>query len=115
MSTVPSPYTVSVKPYEAGAFDDYGNPVEGYGTPRDWAVRSIAPGAMDEPGQSLRDLSIVEYSLISDPSDDVPTERDIVTVFGVDYAVHGKPRDWTFGPFVNPVAGIVVELRRVDG
>ena len=115
MSTVPSPYVVSVKPFEAGAVDDYGNPVEGYGTPYSWAVRSIAPGAMDEPGQTLRDLSVVAFTIHADATDDVPGVRDLVTVDGVDYAVNGTPKDWTLGPWPNPAAGVAVELRRVDG
>lgn len=113
--TVPSPYVLSVKPFAAGATDDYGNPVEGYGAPYDWPVRSIAPGAMDEPGQTLRDLSVVVYTIHADDSTLIPGLRDLVTVDGVDYPVNGTPKDWTRGPWANPAAGVVVELRRVDG
>lgn len=113
--TVPSPYTVQVKPFQAGATDDYGNPADAWGTPYDWRVRSIAPGAMEEPGQSLRDLSVVVFTIHADATGGVPGVRDLVVVDGVEYAVNGTPKDWTRGPWPNQAAGVSVELRRVDG
>ena len=40
---------------------------------------------------------------------------DLVVVDGKDYPVDGQPDDWTRGPWANPVAGITVYLRRVEG
>lgn len=115
MSTVPSPYTVTVKPFLAGAEDEYGNATEAYDTPYEWRVRSIAPGSMEEPGRTNRDLSVIELTIHADASDDVPGVRDLVTIDDVDYAVDGTPDDWTRGPWANPAAGVAVELRRVEG
>jgi hypothetical protein len=113
--SVPSPYRVQVKRWQAGTVDDYGHPVDTYSRPHAWWVRSIAPGAMAEPTSPARDMTVVAWTIHADNTTDVPGPRDLVTIAGVDYAVNGTPADWTNGPWPNPVAGVVVELRRVDG
>jgi hypothetical protein len=70
---------------------------------------------MEEPGQTNRDLSVVAFTVYSPASADLPGARDLVTLDGADYAVNGTPKDWTRGPWANPSAGVVVELRRVEG
>lgn len=115
MSTVPSPYTVQVRRFVAGGDDGYGNATDSWGSASDWRVRSIAPGSMEEPGRTNRDLSVVEFTIHADASADVPGVRDLVVVDGVEYAVNGEPDDWTRGPWANPAAGVAVELRKVNG
>lgn len=112
---IPTPYSLTVRPFLAGVTDDYGNPVNAWGSSRSWQVHAVAPGAMEEPGQTNRDLSVVAFTVYAPASDALPGVRDLVTVDGVDYAVNGTPKDWTRGPWANPAAGVVVELRRVEG
>lgn len=115
MSNVPSPYTLQVRRFVAGSTDAHGNAVDAWGTAAAWAVRSVAPGSMEEPSATNRDLSVVEYTIHADATADVPGVRDLVIVDGVEYAVNGTPDDWTKGPWPNPAAGVAVELRKVDG
>lgn len=115
---------VRVREPVASGEDDFGNVVETW-EERDWAIRSIAPGAMEEPGTANRDYSVVVWTIYSDAGDDVPDENAQVRLPGSPdwYAVDGRPRDWTFGPSrvgpsneypLNP-PGAVTELRRVNG
>ena len=114
MSLIPSPYTLTVRSYTDGAEDDFGNPTR-VEVERDWRVRSIDPGASADPRNPNRDLSEIAYSIHADATPDVPTERDEVRVDGHWYAVDGRPDDYSRGPWRNPVAGVVVLLRRTEG
>lgn len=78
-------------------------------------MRQVDPGRSMEPYLPNRDLSNVEYAIHADRTGDVPTARDEVQVDGEWYAVDGEPADWSRGPWHNPVAGVVVLLRRTDG
>jgi hypothetical protein len=108
-------YTLGVRRRETGSDDDHGNAEATYGAAEDWVVRGYAPGANNEGGDPARDLSNILWTVYADASDDVPGELDLVVLEGDEYAVEGRPADWTHGPWFNPVAGVVVELKRAEG
>lgn len=110
----PTPYTLQRKPYVPGARDALGNVVDTWGDPVDLPVHGIAPGAMVEASEPGRDLSMIVYSLLC-PAGTVASERDLVTVDGKDFEVDGFPKDYTRGPWRNPVAGVVILLKRAEG
>lgn len=64
-----------------------------------------------------RDLSSVKFALHADVSPDVPSRVDEVQVDpGGDWLpVDGDPADWSLGPWPNPVAGVIVLLKAVNG
>ena len=98
----------------SGTEDAHGNSSSTYGAPVAWTVRGLAPGSMAE-NLIDRNSSEVEWTVYADDSPQVPTEADIVVVDGDEFTVNGRPADWTRGPYPNPQAGVVVELRRVEG
>lgn len=107
--------TLHVKRFAAGAVGAHGNAAAGHGDPVEWDVYGLAPGASQEPTQSNRDLSEIEWTVFAPNNDELPTEKDLVVVDEVEYAVEGRPADWTRGPFGGGVAGVVIELRRAEG
>lgn len=112
---LPTPYTLGVKRRQAGATDAHGNPVVTYAAPTDWHVHGYAPGANVDPANPNRDLSLILWTVYAPASDEAPGELDKVVLDGVEYAVEGRPADWTKGPWPHPTAGIVVELKRAEG
>lgn len=112
---IPTPYTVRVRTLTLGEPDDFGNATEAWAE-ADWQVHGIAPGAMDEPGQSNRDLSLVAWTIYG-PSPSPVTASSEVRLPGDSLwlNVNGTPKDWTLGPWEHPTAGVVVELGRADG
>lgn len=111
---IPTPYTVRVRRSVLGAPDEFGNPAQTWAE-HDWRVRQIDPGASAEPFQPNRDLSNVVYSIHAPKTAAVPTVRDEVQVDGEWFQVDGEPDDYTRGPWLNPVAGVVVMLTRAEG
>lgn len=91
------------------------NPVETFGDPQDWHVWAIAPGASAEPADPNRDLSLILWTVYAPANEKVPGELDRVILNGVEYGVEGRPGDWTHGPWGPGNAGVVVELKRVEG
>lgn len=111
---IPTPYLLPVREPVTGDPDDFGNATTTW-VEHTWAVHGVAPGAMVEPGQPNRDLSLILYTVYG-PVKDAPFSEDAeVMVSGEWLPVNGRPRDWTQGPWANPVAGVVVELRRAEG
>ena len=108
---------------DTGGKDDFGRPIISW-VERDWTVRSIAPGSMEEPDRTSRDLSVVMWTLYADKGGE-PDEAAQIRLPGSPdwYEVEGRPSDWTMGPpRVGPVGdyptnppGVVVELRRANG
>lgn len=111
---IPTPYTLRVRTVTPGAEDEFGNPTETM-TERDWHVHAVAPGAMSDPAQPNRDLSLIAYTILAPASADAPGEDDEVQVDGEWLTVNGRPSDWTRGPWVFPDAGVTVELARANG
>lgn len=108
-------FTLHVRRLELGDEDRHGNKAKTFGTAVPWVVRGYAPGANVENGDPHRDLSTILWTVYADANDDLPTEHDLVVLNGDEYAVEGRPADWTHGPWFNPVAGAVVELKRPEG
>ena len=115
MSALPTPWTLGVRRHAGSVKDAHGNTTSVFAEPIAWPVHGVAPGAMDEPFEARRDSSLVLWTVYAPKSSATPTERDRVIFDGVEYAVNGRPKDWTRGPWPNPAAGIVVELRNVEG
>lgn len=112
---IPSPHTIQVRRWTAGAEDVMGNASEGLGAPEPWQVRSIDPVSNREPGADHRDLAEIAYTIHADKSAQVPTYRDVVIINGKEHPVDGEPDDWTNGPWTNPAAGVTVWVKRVEG
>ena len=111
---IPTPYELTVREPVAGAEDIFGAPEDGWAE-HPWWVHGVAPGAMAEPAETNRDASEVAWTVVAPKSPLVPTTRGQVLVDGHWHDVVGTPDDWTRGPWHNPVSGVIVELRRVDG
>jgi hypothetical protein len=103
-----------VRRHSTSGVDDYGNPVDTFGPPVVWDVWWLAPGTMREIFDA-RDASEIIWTVGAAADSDAPTEFDRVVVDGSEFAVNGRPADWTRGPVANPTAGLTVELRRVEG
>jgi hypothetical protein len=104
-----------VKRLIEGATDVHGNPVKTYAPPVDLPIRGIAPGAMLLPGEADRDVSEILWTLTCSTHPNLPGDLDLVMLDGDDYALAGRVKDWTRGPWPNPAAGCVIELKRVEG
>jgi len=115
--SLPTPHVVLVKPYAGTTEDAHGNTTTVHGASREWRVHAIAPGASEEPRKPNRDLSVIAWTIYG-PATNLPGEHDLIALpWAPDewYDVEGRPDDWTHGPWTNPVAGAVVELRRPEG
>ena len=113
--TFPTPWSVLVHRYQAGAMDAHNNPLETW-TPDavPTRVQCVAPGAQnDESVQPGRDVSDVSWTVYA-PTGTLVGARDRIEWQGDLYHVNGEPRDYTFGPF-GPFGGVVIELRRTEG
>lgn len=108
-------FTLNVRRRLEGAADDHGNATIAYASPTPWMVRGLAPGASTEPNQPNREAVTIAWSVYADSTDDIPGERDRVSVMGEDFEVVGRPQDFTKGPWPHPTAGVVVELARWEG
>jgi hypothetical protein len=116
--TFPTPYLLHVKRYDPdGTKDRRGNAVPGYDPAVAWEVHSITPGAMEEPGETNRDLSVIAYTVLAPADGLVPGERDLVVYDGLDYQINGRPADWSqAAPWSSTLnAPIAVELKRFEG
>lgn len=113
--TFPLPYTLKVRAATTGTADGFGNHPTTWAE-RDWPVHAYVEGAAttDQAGDNRADLSVIAYTVYA-PATDPPGEYDEVRVAGRWYPVDGRPKDYSHGPWVAPFAGVVVELRRVDG
>lgn len=113
MTFAPTPHTVRVRRITEGPPDVLGIPTQ-VTTEHDWAVYFIAPGAMTEPNEPNRDLSLIEHTIGAPASADVPTEYDEVQHEGEWFKVNGRRKDYDLGPFgFEP--GVIVELVRANG
>lgn len=112
---VPSPHKLLVRRYAPGQRDEFGDLEETWSPPEEWRVRSYDPASGREPGAANRDLATIAYVIQADKTPSVPGYRDVVVIDGKDYPVDGHPDDWTRGPWPNPVAGVTVWVKRVEG
>jgi hypothetical protein len=112
---LPTPYTLGVKRYQAGATDSHGNPVDAWADPVDWPVYAYASGANEEPTEAGRDLSMVLWTVYAPAGDGLPGAQDHVVLDGTEYAVEGDPRDYSHDPWSNHIGGAVVYLKKANG
>ncbi len=110
----PTPYTVTVEPYQAGATDSHGNQLNQWGAGRQEPVHGAGPGGTSEPREANRDAVTWDLDLLV-PATFVCGYRDRVTWAGVVYEVEGRPEDYSAGPWWRDGPGAVVHLRRVEG
>lgn len=115
--SIPTPHAIFVRRWQSGAErDPLGNPITGHGTPEPVAVHAIAPGASSESVAAGRNTDAVDWTIYA-PAGVTVGARDLVLLEagGDEYQVEGDSLDWTNGPWANPVAGVVIELKRQGG
>lgn len=112
----PTPHIVWVRRWAADGEDPLGNPIVGHGDPEPLAVHGIGPGPSRESVAAGRTPSEIAWSITAPAGTEV-SSRDLVLLEldGPEYEVDGELRDWTRGPWANPVAGVVIELKRNEG
>lgn len=101
------------EPFEAGAVDAHGNPVEGWGSPVEVGIYAFNPGTTSEPFLSGHDRVVTEPALYA-PTGTVFSPRDRVIVRGVVYQVDGVVLDYR-NPFDPSMDGVQVGLKEVAG
>lgn len=114
--TFPTNKSVDVLPYQQGARDDFGNPVESWGGPVPTPVYGWGPRSADgaaEPNMPHRDAVIIGLTVYGPPATQIGA-RDRVVVAGVTYEVDGEIGDWNNGPF-GWLPGVSIALKRVEG
>lgn len=113
---IPTPFTVQHEPYLAGAEDAHGNPLDGYGPAVSVKVHGWAPAsASREPFEAGRNAVLRDLDVFA-PAGTQMSPRDRVTVPGEGlFDVVGYVEDFTKGPWPNPVAGVRINLLRVEG
>lgn len=114
---IPTPRTVFVRRWVEGVErDPLNNPISGHGAPEPVAVHSIAPGASTESVAAGRSPDEVSWTIHAPAGVEVDSKDLVLLVAGGDeYEVVGDSLDWTQGPWHNPVAGVVIELKRQEG
>lgn len=111
---IPTPYTVGHRVHSESGLDAHNNAVDAWAAPVPLQVHAVAPGASVEAVRAGRDVSAVLWTVYA-PAGTVVGSRDRIMWQGVEYAVQGQPADWTHGPWVNPAAGVTIELAAWEG
>ena len=111
---IPTPYTVGHRVHSESGLDAHNNAVDAWAAPAPLQVHAVAPGASVEAVRAGRDVSAVLWTVYA-PAGTVVGSRDRIMWQGVEYAVQGQPDDWTHGPWVNPTAGVTIELAAWEG
>jgi hypothetical protein len=115
VSGVPSTHKLGVRRWAPGTKDEFGNVTDTWAAATDWWVRSVDPVSNRELATQNRDPAVIAFAIQADKSPEMPGYRDLVVIDGAEYPVDGAPDDWTKGPWFNPVAGVVVYVRRAEG
>lgn len=108
----PERFTVIHEPFDAGAEDSQGNPVDGWAAPVARKVVTIFPPSSDELIRAEQSGQIWHLDLICLTA--WSSNKDHVTVDGTQYTVMGSPDDFTHHPWGFP-GGYRIKLRRVNG
>lgn len=114
----PTPHTVGHHAYSPGGADPFLEPPS-------WTPARDQPGAQvavhswhvpttTEPKLAGHDRVIVDIELLA-PISFQPGPHDLIDLPSGQYEVIGVVQDYTTGPWRNPVAGGVINLRKVDG
>lgn len=113
---IPTPHTVGVKRYQAGAKDDLGNDVDSWAdTALELPAHFVAPATSAEPFQPNRALLTTDKTVGAPKHANLPGPRDIVVWQGEEYTVEGEVADYTNGPWANPAAGVTFVIRKMAG
>lgn len=115
MSVIPTPWTVGVRAWSpTGGVDRQGNPVSTWAAPVQAPVHGVAPRVVTEPGDPNRH-AVVEGLTVYAPPGTTVGPHDRVVIADQEYEVVGEVEDWTVGPWLNPAAGVVINVERVEG
>lgn len=120
MTPFPTPFTVGVKTFEAGAVDDMGVPSESWSAPVETAVYGWSPPgtrgqSASEPFLVGREAVTWDLDLLVPPGFSCgPKDRVVVPGYSTEFEVEGLVEDYNFGPFGFKPGGRV-RLRIVEG
>ena len=113
---IPNPYTVNILRRLEDGEDRFGDPIEVYSKPEPIRVHGWSPGPPTDVDDPVRDADSVDFTIYGPAGTPLPSPRDRVEVPGEGvFNVVGKPQDWSKGPWNNPVAGVVILVKRVEG
>lgn len=114
VSAFPIPYALSWRKRVLGDKDRNGNPVASFADPVSWPVHMYLPGANDLEERPNRDLSMIQWTVYA-PLGSAPKEFDKVEIDGVEYVVHGRPEEYSHGPWNTDIGHIIVRLENTEG
>lgn len=114
--SIPTPWTVGHKVWSESGRDAHGNAVDVWADPVDVPVHGVAPLVREgrEPDSGNRSL-VVEGLQLFAPAGTRIDAMDRVVWRGEEFEVDGEVGDYTSGPWRNPVAGVVINLKRAEG
>ena len=119
---LPAPWTIGVRRWSKHPTlkDRQGNPLESWAAPVPMRVHGVAPttsAAGDEPDTPNRSPVVESLSVYAPAGVDVRAQDRVVWPHpaGVEYSVEGIVEDWAKGPWLNPIAGVVIHLEVVEG
>ena len=116
VSPIPVPWRVGHMVWTQGGRDRHGNPVSSWAAPVPLPVHAVAPriSEQNEPDAPNRH-AVVDGLILYCPAGTRVGPHDRIEWEGVVYDVDGPVADYTAGPWDNPAAGVVVELKRGEG
>lgn len=112
---LPTPHLIHVRRWQQGGDPNpHGYRPETYGDPEELLVHGYAPGSSSDSTTAGRDTASTLVTVYA-PAGTVIGYRDRAVIDGVEYEVAGNSKDYTSGPWANPAAGVVLELKRLEG
>lgn len=106
--------SIGVRPYVPGPPDAHGNPTDSWGPPVAVPVHGVAP-RLQETVEERRRWLMIEGLDVYAPAGTSVGVHDRVEWGGALYCVDGDIADWSYGPWVNPAAGVVIHLKQARG
>lgn len=113
---IPTPWMVGHRVWSQSGRDAHGNAVDSWADPVDVPVHAVAPLVREgrEPDSGNRSL-VVDGLQVFAPAGVRFGPHDRVVWRGGTFEVDGETADYTAGPWANPVAGVVINLKRSEG
>lgn len=111
---LPTPYVIGIRRWSEGESTPHGYTRGKHGEPEQVLIHAVAPGPSKESIEAGRDADEVEWTVYAPPGVHV-SPRDLVVLDGTEFEVVGNTRDYTLGPWANPVAGVEIPLKRWRG
>lgn len=111
---IPTRQTIGVRRWSSGGRDRHGNPLNAWADPVDVPVHGVSPRFAEEPTDPNRH-AVVRGLTVYAPAGARVGPHDRVVWAGEEWEVDGDVGDWTAGPWLNPVAGVTLNLTRVEG